>query len=633
MSDQAQAFSSSGNTWYASPVYAGASVVDDPIVSAPLYGRWHALRNRVYTNSTNWVDELNLDPRHRVAAALGGDFVRKNQEELMDKAWQQVGEVLEANRLTNWAQLVVETNQAMYRKSIESQPDEQLVAMTSRIQGRVQASTGVSVQQMTLDSRLPESAQSSTFRQIRRPNGPVMKRIDPSGLSFNDTLDKMGLGILDPAPPPPTPVAARFSATDLDLTLADSMNVAPGSTLFSITSPGVTPPVSDPQEAQGFKGMLTAYSTIFTPTNWQPDQPDQVLSISSVAAEMTAAIDPLTTHALRFNNTLSLQVLNVEQGPPDPGRIVPAMAAPSFHIPMYQSLKSLGIDFFIPNLHLMPQNTISILESNQKFIESFLVGANYEMARELLWREYPTDQRGTYFKHFWDTSDNVNTSGTDPVTREIELRDIDFIHNWTPSSLLGSHNARSGPNADESIVLAIRGDILKKFPNAVLYAIEAKWQLDPVTNLPDKTKHRLMNLSTTKKYPVFGAKVDPDITFIGFDLDANDAVGDTNVNNKPGWFFVLTERPGELRFGIDRNPDPPPMPVPTLNTWQDLNWDHVSKTTAKYINLNLGSPLVPATDPTLDGQTITWGKDSAAMAMIFYQQPVLIAIHAREMLP
>ena len=30
-----------------------------------------------------------------------------------------------------------------------------------------------------------------------------------------------------------------------------------------------------------------------------------------------------------------------------------------------------------------------------------MVGLNVEMGRELLWRGFPTDQRGTYFRHFW----------------------------------------------------------------------------------------------------------------------------------------------------------------------------------------------------------------------------------------
>lgn len=46
----------------------------------------------------------------------------------------------------------------------------------------------------------------------------------------------------------------------------------------------------------------------------------------------------------------------------------------------------------------------------QDFGDSNLVGLNHEMARELLWSEYPTDQRGTYFRQFWDTRE----SNSDP---------------------------------------------------------------------------------------------------------------------------------------------------------------------------------------------------------------------------
>ena len=43
----------------------------------------------------------------------------------------------------------------------------------------------------------------------------------------------------------------------------------------------------------------------------------------------------------------------------------------------------------------VPPNTVSLCKTNPQFVEAFLVGLNHEFARELLWREYPTDQRGT----------------------------------------------------------------------------------------------------------------------------------------------------------------------------------------------------------------------------------------------
>src|SRR5204863_9352580 len=51
--------------------------------------------------------------------------------------------------------------------------------------------------------------------------------------------------------------------------------------------------------------------------------------------------------------------------------------------------------------------------------------------------------------------------------------------------------------------------------------------------------------------PLFEAKVDPDIYFFGFDLTAPEAKGGVTAAEDPGWFFVIKERPGEPRFGLD----------------------------------------------------------------------------------
>ena len=61
-----------------------------------------------------------------------------------------------------------------------------------------------------------------------------------------------------------------------------------------------------------------------------------------------------------------------------------------------------GAQVQTPNINLIPPNSITLVETNQRFIESYMVGLNHEFARKLLWREYPTDQRGSYFRQFWD---------------------------------------------------------------------------------------------------------------------------------------------------------------------------------------------------------------------------------------
>ena len=71
------------------------------------------------------------------------------------------------------------------------------------------------------------------------------------------------------------------------------------------------------------------------------------------------------------------------------------MAYPVIDMPMYEPLKNLSSELFLPNINLIEPNSITLLETNQRFIESYMVGLNHEFARELLWREYPTDQRGS----------------------------------------------------------------------------------------------------------------------------------------------------------------------------------------------------------------------------------------------
>ena len=67
--------------------------------------RRHAGRRTI----TNWVHELNLDPRFRVPAGFGTDVDRRRMPKTyMDDAWQQIGDVLGANRKIRQLQLATE---------------------------------------------------------------------------------------------------------------------------------------------------------------------------------------------------------------------------------------------------------------------------------------------------------------------------------------------------------------------------------------------------------------------------------------------------------------------------------------------------------------------------------------------
>jgi hypothetical protein len=273
-----------------------------------------------------------------------------------------------------------------------------------------------------------------------------------------------------------------------------------------------------------------------------------------------------------------------------------------------------------------------------------MVGLNHEMARELLWNEYPTDQRGSYFRQFWDVS-ILLPPNADEADRE-PLRDIPRLHEWPHASQLGAHNARAANGANALLVLVIRGELLKRYPTAVIYAQKARWQ--QTNGAADTSLDRLLvDIDPAEegkpphdkiRLPLFEAKVDPDIYFIGFDLDALDAKGDGTAAN-PGWFFVIKERPGEPRFGLD---DVQAGQTPRVINWNDLAWANVGTAPGSLLELNKTVPLTPynaAIDfedkpDTADAQA-AWepSTDSAELAYMLYRVPVLVAVHASRMLP
>lgn len=284
---------------------------------------------------------------------------------------------------------------------------------------------------------------------------------------------------------------------------------------------------------------------------------------------------------------------------------------PDFPQPMYELVRDYFQEMLLPGMEHVPANSIALLETNQPFIEAYMVGLNHEMSRELLWRGYPTDQRGTYFRQFWDV--RGSTRSLSQAQRE-QLNDITAIATWTDASQLGEHG--SDGSAEGRMVLLIRGDLLRRYPRAMVYAVEAVWSAD-------KT---LRNLGTTELYPSFRATEGQDITLLGFALTERQVRGADDGNGHPGWFFVLQEQPTEPRFGMDVATTFGDVP----QHWRDLTWGHLAANAAALEQI----VYVPIDGLLKDvvADNIAWGKNSAHMAAITRQRPFRVAIHARTWL-
>jgi len=143
-------------------------------------------------------------------------------------------------------------------------------------------------------------------------------------------------------------------------------------------------------------------------------------------------------------------------------------------------------------------------------------------------------------------------------------------------------------------------------------------------------------------FPLYEAKVAPDIYFFGFDLKAEQARGDDTVDDEPGWFFRIEEVPGDARFGFDISRDP----ATKINVWNDLAWPDVAPSVAdgKHVQV-AGIPPRTLVEPTgsdiekheqweFDRQVPLDAQVSAAeLAYIALQTPVIMAVHASELLP
>ncbi len=734
----------------------------DPVITSPLYGRWHALQQRLLKDSANtdlphnknWVHELNLDPRFRVAAGLGTKVIQKNQEEYMQAAWEQVGKVVEANNKLRFAQLATEVSLKYYTKHFTPLITEKAFVFTAPVQKRILYQQLTAYKQVE-QSVIPTAVTSGTFRSITRPRGRVMKKmVFNNGATPGNLIERINNGEVIIAPPKVDPsgavnltdIAAEAAPKNIPSVIAtllkkykwfrylpllllliilliillffrtaigwsvlgvaaavliwlyikfnnwdkaikkatsvsqDSQTPAavdayPKSPDFVITTPGsnVTPTIgsTDSAESIKFKEALKDVFTIVDIKFADPVRPK--IDLAGITATIIQSLDPAVTIPRRTYNGISI-----------PGYIIanmvetfaPVMVYPEIDVPMYDPLAKMSSELFLPNINLIEQNSITLLENNQKFIESYMVGINHEMSRELLWREYPTDQRGSYFRQFWDVTSFLPPQPV-PVNIKEQLRDIPKIHEWSkintakvfpaqPDSPLknelGQHNQRAIVSGKTQLVLVIRGELLKKYPTAVVYAHKADWGPDqtvvagePAPKPRSVNEERIFVKLTAAqekdpptsiiKTPLFEAKVDPDIYFFGFDLDDEEARGKlnpTSLSDDAGWFFVIKERPGEPRFGLDIEKAKNEAGQEKIINWNNLSWKDIQTADGNCIEMNrtisfqaYNALQDQENKPHADDVQARWSPDTnaAELAYILYQVPVLVGVHASRMLP
>jgi len=601
----------------------GDTIEDDPIITADLYGRYHALVNRISPTSGAWMSELNLDPRNRAIAGLGAEYINQNQENLVDKAWDQLGEVMEANKKIEWGQLATAASTKGYRKNIEKLPKEKQISLLGGVLSRVKLNEGSYSALGKLNaSVLPNATVSNAFRKLDRPSGPLMKRIAiKQSTEIIPSLASTSSKLTSAKKVSPELSSIANTTLHSQLTLMQTENIKVKSSNLNLK---IAEGVETKLTVAGSLQLTQAYASFnnyFKSSNWNSEIIRESLDLPEFMEEVTKTVHPAFSIPRAVISPISfvLADFNLIQD-----RLVPIMAHPVYKEPVYEHVISQGKDFLLPNLNLIPDNSITLMETNRKFIESYMVGLNNEMGKELLWRGYPTDQRGSYFRQFWNVADIPTPDGMTEAEFTEKNYDISEIHTWPSKTKLGENDDVNS----ENLVLVIRGELLRKYPNVLVYAKKGEWSAGarkPIENEDDKNY----------RFPIFKAEVEPDVYLIGFELEAEEAKGSTIVDDNPGWFFVLQERPGEVRFGMDESAKNNAQTGQNPQEWNDLNLTVKSKISS---NNNLvtsyeGNQLELPIDASNTSSTqLKWGENSAIMAQILYQNPVMVCIHADDML-
>lgn len=452
----------------------------------------------------------------------------------MASAWEQAADAQQVNRRLHRLQMSRAVGESLYARHLLRFSDELTMRAASPAFSRLRIASSESPVGRTLTalmtrSALPVQATSTAMRRIGRQRGPLGRRTSAQGAPRS--ADQTWVRRLNLAFDPGIIFSVHIDqAVAPALPVASDVANAPYRSDFRLSPDGeplAPPPAADPLPANwDYPGFFRAAATEHL-SRLQSDvsvalelrEPmDEAVTLATVRQKMepAAALAKLAGALLTIRDTAL---------PPTAAGVTPAgletvMTAPEFPQPMYEPLKELSQDLLLPGLDKIPPDSVCALQTDRMFVEAYLVGLNFEMARELLWRGFPTDQQGTYFKRFWQYD-------TD------ERHDLEDLRAKPDRALGGAID-----DAPDQFVMVLRSVLLQRYPNALVYLTPA---------LSDASAEAPADV-----FPIFSGRLDPDVSFFGFPVSPSAAIG---TAESPGYFVVIEEHPTEPRFGVDVVPE------------------------------------------------------------------------------
>ena len=513
----------------------------DPVVSIPCYGRFAA--PGLGLQSVGWMPQLNLMPHRRAAAGLGSAIVRQHQERFMAAAWDQVGQIRETNRLLNRAVLRREASQSWKARAMQLDPEQTLGVLKSQLTF-LRDARNRPLRQRLSSSTVPNGVIGAAMARMLRPSFVIQKsftaplrRALETGEEQNYQNRQNWRGMF----------VNRIDTVDQRDALALGRPKMPAGMRTSDPRRGPLPGTVPPAQVPDPVSLTDMKSTVR-----QTLRPEVV-----VRKQMELRVPALAT------------VLQDESSDVIPTRVT---AGPVLDEALSTTLMAMSPTLLMPGVDEFPENAIHLVEADAGFVAALLAGANHEMARELLWREYPAAMNHTCFARFWARPD----SG---------VKDIKPMDMWQENLPL----EQLGQAGGESVVVLVRGDLLRQFPSTRFLLLEPGMD--------------------TPRGPSFTGRLPPDVAFFGFDVSPADVV--TAPDSE--WAVVIEEPAFEPRFGLDLASDGTP-----LMSYSELSWDHLTQQTGDHLRIAPEETI--AQNPGLQDEA-TWGLNGAHMAFATHQQP------------
>jgi hypothetical protein len=554
-----------------------------PIVALPRYGEAWDL---AAPDASAWGRSLNRDPRHRGVAGLGLEVGIRFQEDLVADVLAHLGALQEARQRVRHAVLGVAVSRSLWRRRVPAQPAARLWLLGPAL-SRLTTEAGTVGHLATADDRaMARGTFSAAARRVLR-SGPARTTLAATA--------PLPSAVLAAANRPPSAAPSTIDGLPLDSVALAGFDRARRRTIeIGRVEPARVLAAAE-QLVDGAEGRLqTAAGQIVAAMRraaeagravpWSealttlaaadahvvgrsrdpagrvtriardlstlrqefddraddaeltelldelaplaPNEPAVTpVDIGALASGVAAVFNPMTDRP-----PVVARVLSTITGGIDPAQpLAPPEPCVGLDRAAWADVERAFEEWLLPGVGQLAVDCVGSLETNPVFVDAFLTGLNSQLLAELRWRNIPIATGCTPIRRFWDRADTATGARAD---------DIVGLHAWTAPSPLGDATHRAAGASGRELVIAVRGDLFRRYPATLVYLKSARHGSPGTTNFdldPDDNAPRVL--------PGFQGRLGDDVAFFGFPALEAAAIVDHWV--------VFEEPPAGYRFAND----------------------------------------------------------------------------------